>query len=180
VKGKRTWSRTADRASAAIAALVASAKQQRDETIARLQRSMADIEREIASNEGIYSHNKGRVTQAEVLRRARVGVSTLQSAPHKNTTRTTLNMWLADVGGRVVRGHKKIRRTVAERADAWRERYDEIAAAWAVAELEFIDAKNEVTALKARISELERERDELRESGSDGRVVPIDASRRRK
>jgi hypothetical protein len=134
---------------------------------------MREIKREVSRNDGIYPHNKGRVTQAEVLRRALVGVSTLQSKPHKTTTRTMLNKWLRGIAGKVVRGHSAIRRTVTGRADAWKARYEEIVNAWAVAELEFNETKHDVRELKKRICELEAEVTALRMAPGGGRVAVL-------
>ena len=54
----------------------------RETTAKRIRNALKDIELEIEANGGIYAYNNGRITQQEVLRRARLSPSALQKATH--------------------------------------------------------------------------------------------------
>lgn len=60
----------------------------------RLRQAMHDIEPEIATHQGVYPYNHGRVTQSELCRRADVKKATLQTTLHKDTTRVEVLAWL--------------------------------------------------------------------------------------
>lgn len=60
----------------------------------RLHQAMHDIEAEIATHQGVYPYNHGRVTQSELCRRADVKKATLQTPLHKDTTRVEVLAWL--------------------------------------------------------------------------------------
>ena len=60
----------------------------------RLHQAMHDIEAEIATHQGVYPYNHGRVTQSELCRRADVKKATLQTPLHKDTTRLKVLAWL--------------------------------------------------------------------------------------
>jgi len=65
--------------------------------LARLRKAMAEIEADIATHQGVYPYNHGRVTQSELCRRADVKKATLQTPLHKDTTRVQILAWLDSV-----------------------------------------------------------------------------------
>lgn len=59
-----------------------------------LERAMREIERELETNDGVYRENRGRLSQAELCRRAGVAQMTLQNYKHKHSTLSLVNHWL--------------------------------------------------------------------------------------
>ena len=82
----------------------------------RLHQAMHDIEAEIATHQGVYPYNHGRVTQSELCRRADVKKATLQTPLHKDTTRVEVMAWL-----------DRLSLHLAETRDAERERVTAVA-----------------------------------------------------
>jgi hypothetical protein len=83
----------------------------------RLHTAMADIEAEIAENNGIYPFNYGRVTQSELCRRADVKKATLQNPVHKDTTRVEIMAWLDELAARLARTRDGTRERVTAVAE---------------------------------------------------------------
>ena len=107
----------------APAGLIDHAKQRTLAFIAKLKAAMAAIELEIDQNEGLYPFNGGRLTQAEVCRRAGVSNIALQGPAHKDTTKKLVDDWLLRVRAASVTGKKSVRRTVSSRAEAWKAQH---------------------------------------------------------
>ena len=82
----------------------------------RLRTAMADIEGDIATHQGIYPFNHGRVTQSELCRRADVKKATLQNPLHKDSTRVEIMAWLDGLNS-----------TLAQTRDSTRERVTAVA-----------------------------------------------------
>jgi hypothetical protein len=128
------------------------AEEEHDKVVAKLDRAKSIVAKEIEANEGIYPHNKGRVTQAELCRRAGIGKATLQGPAHKDTTRVAINDWLKALSRGVVQGHRNVRRTVTDRADEWNRLYGEIADSYAIAELELVEEKRKTARLERELA----------------------------
>lgn len=145
-----------DKADDAIpAGLLDSAKQRTKLFVEKLQKAMKDIELQIEQNEGIYPFNGGRLTQAELCRRAGVSNIALQGPAHKLTTKLVVDSWLQRIKAGTVTGKKSVRKTVTGRAEAWKAQHGAIAQAYHKSQLERID-------LLARIKTLENENEALR------------------
>ncbi len=141
--------------------LIEHSRQRTSAVVASIRKAMATIEGEIEQNDGLYPYNKGRVTQAEVCRRAGVRKTTLQGPSHKESTRIELDRWLKRLAAAVVKGRKSIRRTVTERADQWKEQLDQLANEYHKAELALID-------MRLRLRDLEEENAALRAQLAQG------------
>lgn len=153
-------------------ALAKAGRARTDRVVRLIDTAMATIEREVADSDGIYPYNSGRLSVAEVCRRAGVHQVTLQSATHKGTTRITVLTWLDSMKHAMVKGAKTIRREVHRRATQWKELYQTVAAQY----------KNmyaiEIVQRDALIKELKQQNKELRSQlalakASGGRVVGI-------
>ena len=88
--------------------------------VAKLKKAMREIEQDIATNDGLYPYNAGRLSQAEVCRRAGVLNRSLQGKKHKDTTRVDVETWRKRVLAGILCGTKNVRRAVTERADTWK------------------------------------------------------------
>jgi hypothetical protein len=71
------------------------AKQRTEEIVRKVNTAMTTISQEIESADGRYLGNKsGKLTQAEVCRRANIHVQTLHSPAHCNSTRIEVQSFL--------------------------------------------------------------------------------------
>lgn len=110
---------------------------------------MTVIEGEIDKNDGIYPYNGGRISQAELCRRADVTNVGLATPAHRDTTRKAVAEWLARVKSAGITGRKSVRRAVTDRADDWKRQHDAIAQSFRLAELEHLEMKRNYQTLKA-------------------------------
>ncbi|HEY8907575.1 MAG TPA: hypothetical protein VIM63_16235, partial [Rhodoferax sp.] len=83
----------------------------------RLHTAMADIEADIAANQGVYPFNYGRVTQSELCRRADVKKATLQNPLHKDSTRVEIMGWLDALNTQLMQTRDSTRERVTAVAD---------------------------------------------------------------
>lgn len=123
----------------------------------RLHQAMHDIEAEIATHQGVYPYNHGRVTQSELCRRADVKKATLQTPLHKDTTRVEVMAWL-----------DRLSLQLAETRDAARERVTAVAEDLAQ---ELQRMQRELAQAQARIAELVAENTRLRQALSAATVA---------
>ena len=137
-------------------ALIEYSKRRSEEFVKKLRTAMAAVELEIEKNDGLYPFHGGRLSQAEICRRAGVTQVALQGASHKTTTKIMVDEWLNRVTTQMKTGQKIVRRAITDRADAWKAQHSAIANAYHKVELELIDMNN-------RIHELESENNALRE-----------------
>jgi hypothetical protein len=135
---------------------------------------METIERDIEDNEGIYPFNNGRLSLAEVCRRASVHKVTLQGSTHRTTTKVVIKNWLDSLGQLSVKGAKTVRKRVTASIDEWRDRYFTIAQKYnEMYAIHMVSLQTKLEASQARISELESENMDLRIKLSGGSVAPI-------
>lgn len=158
---------------AAVEALKRHASGMRDNTARKIEAAMETIAREVGENEGLYPYNKGKVTQAEVCRRAGVRVSTLQGMVHRGTTLKALNEWLAGMRQDAIHGRKAVRTAITERVNSWKEAYHQVAHNYHVARLELSDVQARLRDREDRVRELERALARLQHTTSDGKVLPL-------
>jgi hypothetical protein len=132
------------------------------------------MESEIESNAGIYSRNRGRVSLAEVCRRAGVHSITLMGPAHRDTTRITVMNWVSSVqGGNRSSRHavkvKKIDRTVSLDASV------KLLAAklQALHQVEIPYRDEEIQRLKEEVELLKRENETLKDLVSSRNVVRL-------
>lgn len=134
---------------------------------------MSTIEVEIEQSEGLYPLNAGRLTKAELCRRAGVDDQTLQNPTHKLTTNKMVDEWLKCIKRNVAQGRTVVRRTVTQRADHWKQEHGRVANAYLVAELEHNERLLEIMQLKSELGRLERENAELRDMVAKGKLANI-------
>jgi len=135
--------------------LLDTARQRSTDVVMKLRKAMSTIEQEIEEHEGLYPFNKGRLTQAEVCRRAHVSKVTLQGVQHKQTTKVEVDEWVARLTKGIAKGKKNVRKAVTDRAEAWKSELEAIAQAYHEDQLELI-------SLRRQLAEVTIERDTLR------------------
>lgn len=144
--------------------LLAFAKGRTAEVIRRLEKAKNEIAVDIQANEGIYPYNGGRVTQAEVCRRAGIRKATLQGDAHKSSTKLTVDKFVADI--LAVKGARSVRRNVTDRANLWKGEHRKIADAYR------IDALRYEAGLK-KLEQSEAERHALQQQNFDLRTQNV-------
>ncbi|MBD8881860.1 hypothetical protein IHE49_15340 [Rhodanobacter sp. 7MK24] len=159
-------------------ALTAHAKGRTQAVVAKLQAAMKEIKIEIESQDGIYPLNSGRLSRAEVCRRAGVASAVLEGKAHKTTTLVNLNRWLTEVRQCLIVGHKAVRQTVTRRAEEGRTRAKQFATQTHLYHLQMVSLEHRLQEAQARIALLESENEQLRIEASGARVVLLGAKRR--
>jgi len=149
--------------------LIEHAKQRSLMVIKKLRAAINEIEVEIEANEGIYPYNGGKLSQAELCRRASINQVTLSTAAHRNTTRPMVEEWLTRIRSATITGSKSVRRAVTDRAAEWKAHHQAIAENYRIAELEMLD-------MRKKIRQLENENAALKElltkSGNSKLLIP--------
>ena len=128
--------------------LLASAKQRTSDVIKKLKKTMTAIELDLQSHEGIYPFNKGRLTQAEVCRRAGISKMTLQGDSHKTSTKVEVDEWLSSVKVKAIQGNRNMRRAVTDRADQWKSELEALAQQFHETKLQMIVLSDELETIK--------------------------------
>lgn len=121
-----------------------------------LKEAMEKIDRELEANDGIYPQNKGRLTQAEVCRRANIGDKTLQGKAHKFTTLGEVSRWLAAKKAHSVHTVRSARRSQGEQVKALKAALLEMGTNYLADQLRAIDLEHRVAALESENAALRR------------------------
>jgi hypothetical protein len=143
-----------------------------------LEKAQEIIVKEIEANAGVYPFHGGRLSQAELCRRASIAQVTLQNPSHRDTTLPKVNAWLLRVNALMVSGRKSVRRTVTERVDSWKCKYEQVATHYNISRLDvadltikLLDREIELAASNKRILELEIELSRVRAAKSGGNII---------
>lgn len=135
--------------------LLAASKERTTKVIAKVREAMKEMELDIQSSEGIYPFNGGRITVAEVCRRAKISNMTLQAPAHRESTKVMVEEWIKKLTLRLTTGAKIVRRAVTDRAEEWKRVHDEIATAYHIDHLTLVNVTAELCEAQNRIKELE-------------------------
>lgn len=135
--------------------LLAASKARTTKVIAKVREAMKDMEIDIQNSEGIYPFNAGRISVAEVCRRAKISHMTLQAPSHRDSTKVVVEEWIKKLTVRLTTGAKIVRRAVTDRAEEWKRVHDEIATAYHIDHLTLVNVRAELNEAQIRIKELE-------------------------
>ena len=135
--------------------LLAASKERTTKVIAKVREAMKEMELDIQNSEGIYPFNGGRITVAEVCRRAKISNMTLQAPSHRDSTKVVVEEWIKKLTVRLTTGAKIVRRAVTDRAEEWKRVHDEIATAYHIDHLTLVNVRSELQEAQDRIKELE-------------------------
>jgi hypothetical protein len=156
--------------------LLAFAKGRSAEVVRRLKKAMTEIELEIEANDRIYPYNGGRVTQAEVCRRAGIRNTTLQGDVHKSSTKADVDAFVARIRVFAITGSKTVRRNVTDRANYWKQAHRDVADAYRIDALSYEVAQKRLKELGDENRQLQEQNASLQEQIarlSGNKVVPI-------
>ena len=135
--------------------LLAASKERITKVIAKVRDAMKEMELDIQNSEGIYPFNGGRLTIADVCRRASISNMTLQAPAHRDSTKVVVEEWIKKLTVRLTTGAKIVRRAVTDRAEEWKKVHDEIATAYHIDHLTLVNVRAELQEAQDRIKELE-------------------------
>ncbi|WP_284343869.1 hypothetical protein [Dyella mobilis] len=137
-----------------------------------IKRAMGVIQNEIKGNEGIYPQNRGRLTMAEVCRRADVHPITMMGKSHRDTTRPMVLDWLRKL--EKVEGAATVQSTVTKRADVAKDEFRRIAAQFqAMYQVEMPARDGEIKRLNDKVGELQAENARLLKLTTGAQVVSL-------
>jgi hypothetical protein len=123
-KPKRNYSdETRERMRAAAMARYDSGAEQ---THARVRSLMKTIQEEMASNQGIYPHNKGALSLAEVARRAEMHPLTFHKPRYVDLAKE-VKEWLETLKQGAIVGRMRVRKDLGTRVQEWKELYEDLA-----------------------------------------------------
>ena len=156
--------------------LEVSGKKRTEGVVERLKSAMRAIELEIDANDGLYPFNKGRVTYAEVCRRASVRNTTLLKPAHRETTHGAIEEWLTELSQNLVKGRKSIRRKVTERATVAEQNSKQTETQYHIARIELQDARRKIRELQQELQQAKAANAALAETlaiAGQQKVVPL-------
>lgn len=133
------------------------------EVEAKVKRAMTDIEAEMRENHGIYPYKGGKVSEAEVFRRAGVHPTTVPKnlAVYGNLDKT-LKAWKAALQkGENPIDREHVRQTLAGRVENWMKRHDRLMQVHQLTELELQEAQAKLEILLQQSEELKKENQRL-------------------
>ncbi|WP_197386309.1 hypothetical protein [Ralstonia pseudosolanacearum] len=128
---------------------------------------LATIRNEIAENEGVYPHNKGALSLAEIARRAGIHPQTFHK-PRYVELAAEVKAWLKALkqeASGVVVGRMRVRSELGSRLLAWKHLYEELLETHRISETDLAlveakleDALKENEILRQRLAEVTRQK----------------------
>lgn len=112
----------------------------------RVTDAMRAIQEDMQANGGIYPHNGGAVSMAELARRAEISESTLYKKDNTSLKKRA-TLWLDTLKKKETVGRMRVRKTHAQRAESWEQKYKAL-------ELRHIRTELELQSLQAEAQKL--------------------------
>lgn len=109
--------------------------------------AMRAIHEDMQANGGIYPHNGGAVSIAELARRAGINESTFYKNDN-SALKERSKLWLDTLKKKETVGRMRVRKTFAERAESWKEKYTALEQRHIRTELEFQSLQAEMQKLR--------------------------------
>lgn len=142
---------------------------QMEQNVANAMRAIVE---EMQANGGIYPHNGGAVSMAELARRAEINESTLYKKDNASL-KERATLWLDTLKKKGTVGRMRVRKTHAQRAESWEKKYKAL-------ELRHIRTELELQSLQAEAQKLRDDNasllDQMRVTGRS-KVTPISKRR---
>jgi len=149
-------------------------KKRTTDVVNLLRKAMRDIEKEIHEHNGIYPFNGGRLSIAEVCRRAGVHKITLHGKTHRSSTKPEIIKWLQEIQTFQVSGKQNIKKSITSATNEWKDKYHSLVQKYnEMFAIHIISKQRELNQALAKIEELERLLKELKSKSSNGTITPI-------
>ncbi len=136
----------------------------------RVLEAIQTIQAEMNANGGIYPHNGGAVSMAELVRRADIDESSLyKKIPANEALKKKAAEWLKTLRKKETVGRTRVRRTFAQRAEDWKTKHDAL-------QQRHIKTELELQSLQAEMEKLRKTNAGLLEqlqAASSSKVTPI-------
>lgn len=117
----------------------------------QVTQGMHCIQADMQANGGIYPHNGGAVSMAELARRADISESSFyKKEPENIALRAHAVLWLDTLKKKETVGRMRVRKTFAQRAEDWKEKYRAL-------EERHICTELELQSLEAQMQRLQEE-----------------------
>jgi len=142
---------------------------------ARVRTTMTAIEKEMASNEGIYPHRNGALSSAEVARRAGIHPTSFFTEKLRDLG-AEVKTWLDNLKTEKVVGSVKVNRTLAQRLSDWKRQYEGLLQSHRDTELELQETQHQLAQARRSIDDLEGQLASLRgltDRTNTGKVMPL-------
>lgn len=141
--------------------------------------AMQTIKGDIQANGGIYPHNGGAVSMAELARRANINESSFYKKGNEKL-KERASLWLNTLKKKETVGRMRVKKELSQRANDWHKKYDALEQCHILTELQLqaceAELEQERMSFEERIANLEKEnavlRDELRKAGAS-RITPL-------
>ncbi len=143
--------------------------------------AMQAIHADMQSNGGIYPRNGGAVSIAELARRAGINESSFyKKEPENLALKEKAALWLDTLKKKETVGRMRVKKTLFQRAEDWRQKHDalqqrhictelELQASKAEWEVEHKELTEKIATLKSENAALTK----LLKSSGDGKVTPL-------
>lgn len=90
----------------------------------KVVQAIQEIQKDMQANGGIYPHNGGAVSMAELARRADISESSFyKKEPGNLALKERASLWLDTLKKKETIGRMRVRKTFAQRADLWEKKY---------------------------------------------------------
>ena len=90
--------------------------------VQRIDEALSAVAEELQANGGIYPHNGGAVSMAEIARRAGINESTFYKKDNV-LLKARATFWLDSLKKKETVGRMRVRKTFQQRAESWQEKY---------------------------------------------------------
>lgn len=104
-------------------------------TLQQVEDAIRAISDDMADNDGIYPHNGGAVSIAEIARRAKINEATFYKKDN-TALKERASLWLDTLKKKETVGRMRVRKTFQQRAESWKEKYDALQNRHIISELQ--------------------------------------------
>jgi lambda repressor-like predicted transcriptional regulator len=120
-----------------------------------VQDAMRAIQADLQANGGIYPHNGGAVSMAELSRRAGISESSFyKKAPENRALKDMANLWLDSLKKKETVGRMRVKKSLEQRAEDWHQKYVAL-------EQRHIRTELELQSIEAKMYKLTQEHTDL-------------------
>ncbi|WP_124982100.1 hypothetical protein [Ralstonia solanacearum] len=130
----------------------------------RIRAVMKATQEEMAANNGIYPHNKGAVSLAEVARRAGIHPVTFHKERYVELAKE-IREWLEALKQGAIVGRMRVRKALATRVQEWKELYEDLLETHRISETDLAYANEQLKealleneTLKQRVADLTKQK----------------------